>query len=82
MLQWPGGGIENVATRPWMNWPTNQVKANATIARPDSLEELVNVITAAEQRGQPVRAVGSSWSNSEAAVSPGYVIETDAMANS
>ena len=81
LLQWPGGGLENVTTKHWMNWPTNLVKSNATVARPDSLEELVSVITSAEQNGQAVRAVGSSWSNSEAAVSPGYVIETDALAN-
>ena len=23
LLQWPGGGLENATTQPWMNWPTN-----------------------------------------------------------
>ena len=80
LLQWPGGGIENATVQNWNNWPTNRVKNAATVARPDSLEELINVITAAEQRGQGVRAVGSSWSNSDVAVSPGVIVQTDALA--
>jgi len=40
----------------------------------------MNVITAAEQRGQGIRAVGSSWSNSDVAASPGVIVQTDALA--
>jgi hypothetical protein len=80
LVQWPGGGLENATVQNWINWPTNRAKNGATVARPDSLEELVNVITAAEQRGQGVRAVGTSWSNSDVAVSPGVIVQTDALA--
>ena len=79
LLQWPGGGLENSHTQPWTNWPTNRVKNPAVRVRPDSLDELVNVVTEAEKNGQGVRAVGSSWSNSDVAVSPGYIVETDKL---
>jgi hypothetical protein len=79
LLQWPGGGIENASVKNWVNWPSNHVRNGATVARPDNLEELVNVVSAAENNGQGVRAVGSSWSNSDVAVSPGWVIETDKL---
>jgi hypothetical protein len=79
LLQWPGGGIENATVEQWVNWPTNLVRNNATVARPDSLEELVNVVTGAERNGQGVRAVGSRYSNSDVAVSPGCFIETDRL---
>jgi hypothetical protein len=77
LMQWPGGGIENARSKHWVNWPTNRTKSNATTARPDSLEELVKVVTDAEIAGQGVRAVGTSWSNSDVAVTPAVVIETD-----
>ena len=79
LLQWPGGGLENANTQPWTNWPTNRVKNPAVQVRPDSLDELVNVVTEAEKNGQGVRAVGSSWSNSDVAVSPGYIVQTDKL---
>ena len=79
LLHWPGGGLENANTQPWTNWPTNRTKNPAVRVRPDSLDELVNVVIEAEKNGQGVRAVGSSWSNSEAAVSPGYIVETDKL---
>ena len=79
LLQWPGGGLENAHTQSWTNWPTNQVKNPAVLVRPDSLDELVNVVTEAEKNGLGVRAVGSSWSNSDVAVSPGYIVETDKL---
>src|SRR5207302_10750967 len=48
-------------------------------AWPDSLDELANVVQEAERLGAGVRAVGSSWSNSDVAVAPAYVVETDKL---
>jgi hypothetical protein len=82
LRQWPGGGLENGTTQPWANWPTNHEK-NPVAGHlwPDSLEELVNIVQQAEQQGQGVRAVGTSWSNSDVAVAPDYVVETDRLQN-
>jgi FAD/FMN-containing dehydrogenase len=80
LRQWPGGGLENATTQPWSNWPGNREK-NPVAGHlwPGSLEELVNIVKEAEGRGQGVRAVGSSWSNSDVAVAPAYVVETDKL---
>jgi hypothetical protein len=80
LRKWPGGGLDNATSDPWMNWPTNHVK-HPVVGHvwPDSLEELVNLVQEAERLGHGVRAVGSSWSNSDAAVSPAYVVETDRL---
>jgi FAD binding domain len=81
LRKWPGGGLENATTGPWINWPANHPTSPAGLLRPDSLEELVNIVHEAERLGRSVRAVGSGWSNSDVAVTPsqppGYVIETD-----
>jgi hypothetical protein len=80
LRQWPGGGLDNATTQPWSNWPTNRQKNPVTgHLWPDSLEELVSIVQEAEALGRGVRAVGSSWSNSDVAVSPGYVVETDKL---
>jgi|GEM_PF-1613419 hypothetical protein len=74
---WPGS--VNTSTRTWTNWPTNRSVAGATVVRPDSLEELVGAVVAAERQGSGVRAVGSGWSNSDAAVTNNWVVETDQL---
>jgi FAD/FMN-containing dehydrogenase len=79
LLQWPGGGLENARTGPWINWTTNHPTNAAGVLRPDSLEELVNIVQEAERLGRNVRAVGTGWSNSDAAVTEGYVVETDLL---
>jgi FAD binding domain/FG-GAP-like repeat/FG-GAP repeat len=79
LLQWPGG-LGDGTTQPWMNWPTNRV-VNPVAGHlwPDSLEELVKIVEEAGRLGRGVRAVGSGWSNSDVAVSPAYVVETDKL---
>ncbi len=79
LRQWPGGGLENANTGPWVNWPANVRTNPVGRLRPDSLEELVNIVQEAERLGQPVRAVGSSWSNSDVAATTGFVVETDRL---
>jgi FAD binding domain/FG-GAP-like repeat len=80
LKHWPDGGLENATTQPWRNWPTNHEK-NPVLGHlwPDSLDELVNIVQEAGRQGRGARAVGSSWSNSDAAVSSGYVVETNRL---
>jgi hypothetical protein len=80
LRQWPGGGLENATTQPWMNWPTNHV-VNPVAGHlwPDSREELVSIVEEATRLGLGVRAIGSGWSNSDVAVSPAYVVETERL---
>jgi hypothetical protein len=80
LLQWPGGGVENGRNQRWENWPTTvQKPAPPGIVKPDSLEELVNIVREAEQSNLGVRAVGTGWSSSDVAISSGYVVETDLL---
>jgi FAD binding domain/Repeat of unknown function (DUF346) len=73
---WPGG-IGGGTTTPWTNWG-----GNLTVPHPaghcyaGSLEELVAIVKQAEAIGKKVRAVGSSWSFSDAALTTDYVVET------
>jgi FAD binding domain/FG-GAP-like repeat len=81
LRQWPGGGLENATTHPWKNWPLNHDRAPTVPEHlwPDSLDELVNIVREAGQLGRGVRAVGTSWSNSDVAVSPAYIVETERL---
>jgi hypothetical protein len=80
LRQWPGGGIENARSRTWENWPTTFQKATPPgILKPDSLEELVNIVRQAQQSNLGVRAVGTGWSSSDVAISSGFVVETDLL---
>ena len=77
LRHWPGGGIANWAGTPWRNFAGNQqVNGPAGHCYPGSLEELVTIVRQAEQAGRRVRAVGSSWSSSDVAVTPDYIVET------
>lgn len=69
LLHWPAG--------PWQNWAGNQL-TNPVQGHwyPTCLEELIAIVRSAAQQNKNVRAVGSSWSFSDIAVTPGYVVET------
>src|SRR5262249_11236680 len=80
LLHWPGGGLDNATLDPWINWPTNRAKNPVGgRVRPDRPDELVNIVKEAEGRNLGVRAVGSGWSNSDVAMPPAYVVETDRL---
>jgi hypothetical protein len=63
----------------WVNWPSNHTTNAVNIFRPGSLAELVGIVQEAERLGLGVRAVGTGWSNSDVAVTDGYVVETDRL---
>ena len=79
LQHWPAG-IELIPHRPWENWARNQrtdpVEGHVY---PTCLEELVAIVKTASQKNKRARAVGSSWSFSDVAVTPGYVVETSKL---
>jgi hypothetical protein len=95
LRQWPGRRVDNTTTQPWtnlaMNWQVPSVPNGSPIAptppygslgahcRPESLDELVDIVKEAERVGRRVRAVGSSWSNSDVAMTPDFLVETHGL---
>jgi FAD/FMN-containing dehydrogenase len=74
LQQWPAGSCPST---PWQNWAANQSVPNPVAHyHPSSLEEVVVIVLQAESRGKRVRAVGSSWSFSDIAMTGDYVVET------
>lgn len=59
----------------WRNWTGEQVCSPATMARPTSEAELVEIVARGARRGQPVRAVGSGHSFTDCACTDGLMID-------
>jgi FAD/FMN-containing dehydrogenase len=79
LLHWPAG-ISVAKPDGWVNWAgTQHVDHPQGHCYPTCLEELAQIVKSATQQGKMVRAVGSSWSFSDIAVTPGYIVETNAM---
>jgi hypothetical protein len=78
LQHWPAG-IGGSTLQPWENWAANQRSAVEGHCYPTSLEEVVAIVKTAAYRGSQVRAVGSSWSLSDVALTSGYVVETSAL---
>lgn len=83
LQHWPGG-IGGSSTNSWANWVNNWHTGGQTPTHtieghcyPTSLDELVAIIKTAAQQNKHVRAVGSSWSFPDIAVTSGYVVETN-----
>ncbi|MBI5716976.1 MAG: lamin tail domain-containing protein [Burkholderiales bacterium] len=76
LLHWPAG-IGAYGPDRWSNWAGNRVTDPIEgHCEPTCLEELVAIVRTATHKGKRVRAVGSSWSFSDIAVTSGYVVET------
>ena len=79
LLHWPAG-IAAAGKDGWVNWAGTQRTNNPEgHCYPTSLEELAEIVKTAAQQGKSVRAVGSSWSFSDIAVTSGYVVETNLL---
>lgn len=63
----------------WTNWAGDQRCAPIAIERPASEDELVAVVTAAVDRGLPVRAVGAGHSFTDIACTDGVLVDTSSM---
>jgi hypothetical protein len=76
LLLWPGG-IAAYSPDQWRNWAGNRQTPLQGHCYPTCLEELVAIVRSAAQQDKRVRAVGSGWSFSGAAVTTGYLVETN-----
>lgn len=61
--------------RVWRNHTGNVTCSPLLLCRPESLEDLVEIVLRAEADGTTVRAIGSGHSWSDAAVTEGYMLE-------
>jgi FAD-linked oxidoreductase len=59
----------------WNNWAGDQICAPSAITRPTSEAELVDVVSRAARRGEPVRAVGAGHSFTDCACTDGVMID-------
>jgi hypothetical protein len=79
LLHWPAG-IAAAGGDGWVNWSGNRrIDHPEGHCYPSSLEEIVAIVKSAARQGKRVRAVGSSWSFTDAVVSPGYIVETNRL---
>jgi hypothetical protein len=79
LLHWPDG-IGAFGSGEWHNWAGNRnTKPIQGHCYPTCLDELVAIVRSASKQGKRARAVGSSWSFSDIAVTGGYVIETNRL---
>jgi L-gulono-1,4-lactone dehydrogenase len=65
--------------RVWRNHTGNVTCSPLLLCRPESLQDLVEVVQRAEADGTTVRAIGSGHSWSDAAVTGGYMLEPDGL---
>ena len=81
LLHWPAG-IAAAQRDGWANWGNNrQTPSPAGHCRPSTHEDVVAIVRSAERvPGARVRAVGSSWSFSDIAMTPSFIVETREIA--
>jgi hypothetical protein len=79
LQHWPAG-IAAASNEPWANWANNR-RTNVTgHCHPSTEEEVLAIVRTAERvPGARVRAVGSSWSFSDVAMTPGFMVETNQL---
>ena len=65
--------------RAWRNHTGNVTCSPLLVCRPESLEDLVEIVQRAEADGTTVRAIGSGHSWSDAAVTEGYMLEPNGL---
>ena len=85
LLHWPAGVAGSITDaqdgidQHWQNWARNQAVNPLGHCIATSVEELVAIVKDADRAGKRVRAVGSSWSFSDIAVTSDYIVETNRM---
>jgi L-gulonolactone oxidase len=72
--------MTDIASRRWRNWGGNQRCAPVEIARPRSVEDLVEVVKSAATDGLRVKAVGSGHSFTDVACTSGVQVRLDESA--
>ncbi len=80
LLHWPAGIAGANTNEPWANWANNQSLRPKGHLHPQTPEEVVAIVKTAERDPNArVRAVGSSWSFPDIAMTPSYLVETNAL---
>jgi hypothetical protein len=80
LLHWPAGIGGANTNEPWANWANNQSVRPAGHLHPKTPEEVVAIVKTAERDPRArVRAVGSSWSFPDIAMTPWYIVETNGL---
>jgi len=73
--------VDESANEQWTNWAGNQSLTPYRHCHPRSLEDLIAIVQEAELNGKRVRAVGSSWSFSDIAMTGDYLVETNEISS-
>jgi len=63
----------------WTNWPGNLSSAPRDVAHPDTVDDLVRLITAASQAGRPVKVIGAGHSFNDIAATDGLLLHLDRL---
>ena len=80
LLHWPPGIAGANTNEPWANWANNQRVNPVGHCHPQTVEEIVAIVKTAERvPNARVRAVGSSWSFPDIALTPSYIVETNEL---
>lgn len=65
------------STTPWQNWAGNVLASPEGRANPTTVAEVVDVVTAAADRGTPVKCVGAGHSFTPVAATDGVLVSLD-----
>lgn len=79
MTTWSPAGTATRAGGRWRNWGRSESVVPQQFARPSSAAEVAELVTAASERGMPVKAVGSGHSFTGIAVAPGLQLDMSAL---
>lgn len=69
--------VLKIDSKPWNNWFGDQSRIVKEFWLPATLDELVEVVKRATDEGQRLKAVGSSWSYQDIAVSDDWVVSLE-----
>jgi FAD/FMN-containing dehydrogenase len=72
--------VEN-PNEPWSNWAGNEAITPYMHCHAQTLQDLITIVQQAEGLGKRVRAVGSSWSFTDVAITDDFLVETDQLSN-
>lgn len=71
--------LNDVDMTTWTNWAANLSVTPVAHCWPKNLADVVGFVQLAEQQGKHVHAVGSSWSFTDIAMTPDYLVETSSL---
>ena len=73
--------MKSQSSKTWSNWAGNQTSSPLSIKKPQSEEDVVQIVKEAKKRGLKVKVVGSGHSFTGIAVTDEVLVSIDAMAD-